>query len=451
MQKIKKILILLFVAIIVLMIVIYLLLQKQVNKQDNQNENTANYGGDISPIEYNNGFSEVSDYTIFFSIENAIEKYEKICKFNIDADYSDTNIYINEDEYLLEIKNEEQRKKAIYDLLDKDYISNNKITIENINKFIFDIDTDTVLVPKRLIYKYGTNINTYIYETYFIKNQKVENKAFIVRVNNKNSTFSIEFVNDEFEDISGLKVNINDESIENTGYNKFSIKSVKTEQVAKEHLDNYKELVMANPSIIYNDYLNDEYKETRYGSLEYFEKYVNENIEEIRKCQLTKYAMESISDNKEQYVCVDQYGNYYIFDESSTMQYTVKFDNYTITTDKFKEAYSKANNEKKVQMNVDKFIQMINRHDYKTSYNCISSGFKKNYLDTQEKFEEYMKNVFFEYNNFEFRNIEQKGSNLYTVTLNITDLTEESSETRNVTIIMQLNDDLDFEMSFGIE
>ena len=62
-----------------------------------------------------------------------------------------------------------------------------------------------------------------------------------------------------------------------------------------------------------------------------------------------------------------------------------------------------------------------------------------------------MKNVFFEYNNFEFRNIEQKGSNLYTVTLNITDLTEESSETRNVTIIMKLNDDLDFEMSFGIE
>ena len=62
-----------------------------------------------------------------------------------------------------------------------------------------------------------------------------------------------------------------------------------------------------------------------------------------------------------------------------------------------------------------------------------------------------MKNVFFEYNNFEFRYIEQKGSNLYTVTLNITDLTEESSEARNVTIIMQLNDDLDFEMSFGIE
>ena len=133
------------------------------------------------------------------------------------------------------------------------------------------------------------------------------------------------------------------------------------------------------------------------------------------------------------------------------MNYEVLLDNYTITTNKFKETYSEANNEKKVQMNVDKFIQMINRHDYKTSYNCISSGFKKNYLDTQEKFEEYMKNVFFEYNKFEFRNIEQKGSNLYTVTLNITDLTEESSEARNVTIIMQLNDDLDFEMSFGIE
>ena len=153
-----------------------------------------------------------------------------------------------------------------------------------------------------------------------------------------------------------------------------------------------------------------------------------------------------------EYVAKDQYGNLYIFKESSDNELIdINLDTYTLRNDKFFEEYNKSSNEKKVQMNVDKFIQMINRHDYKTSYKCISSGFKKNYLDTQEKFEEYMKNVFFEYNKFEFRNIEQKGSNLYTVTLNITDLTEESSEARNVTIIMQLNDDLDFEMSFEIE
>ena len=80
-----------------------LLNQKKVDAE--KNENTENFGGDISPVEYNNGFSEVSDYTIFFSIENTIEKYEKICRFNTEMDYTDTDIYINEDEYLLNIKN----------------------------------------------------------------------------------------------------------------------------------------------------------------------------------------------------------------------------------------------------------------------------------------------------------------------------------------------------------
>ena len=451
MQKIKKILILLFLMIIILIVIIYMLLLNQKKVDAEKNENTENFGGDISPVEYNNGFSEVSDYTIFFSIENTIEKYEKICRFNTEMDYTDTDIYINEDEYLLNIKNNQQKMKAIYDLLDKKYIEKNNITVDNVSQFMFDIDENTTMVPKKLIYKYGNNINTYIYETYFIKNKNVEKKVFIVRVNNKNATFSIEFVNKNVDDISTLEVDVNNDDIENTGYNKFNIKSVKTEQVAKAYMDNYKELVMANASIIYNNYLNDEYKQKRYGSLEAFEKYVNENIEEIRRCQVTKYATESISDNKMQYVCIDQYGNYYIFDESSTMQYTVKFDNYTITTDNFKETYEKAEDEKKVQMNIDKFIQMINRHDYKTSYNCISEGFKNNYLDTQEKFENYMKNIFYEYNNFEFKSIDKKGSNLYTCTFSVTDLTGENSDVKNITVIMQLNDNLDFEMSFGIE
>lgn len=450
MRKIKKILIIVFLIIIILMMCIYMLLRKQQKTEENEIESSENYGGDIEPVKYDNGFLECSDFRIFFSIQNAIEKYEKICKFNIKTDYTDTNIYINEDEYLLNIKNELQRKQAIYDLLDKEYIAKQNITVDNLSKFMFDVDTNTILVPKRLIYKYGTNINTYIYEIYLIKNKNVENKAFILRVNNKNATFSMEFVNDVFDDISSLNVDINDNYIENTGYNKFAIKNVNAEQVAKAHMDYYKYLVMAKPSIIYNDYLSDEYKNKRYGSLKEFEKYINKNIEEIRKCQVTKYMSESIEGGKIQYVCVDQYENYYIFDEDSAMQYKVKFDNYTIITDNFKEKYEKAKDEKKVQMNVDRFIQMINRHDYKTSYDCISSGFKNNYLNTQEKFENYIKSIFFEYNKFEFKNLEQKGSNLYVCNLEITDLTGESSEMNNITIIMELNDELNFEMSFGI-
>ena len=133
------------------------------------------------------------------------------------------------------------------------------------------------------------------------------------------------------------------------------------------------------------------------------------------------------------------------------MDYTMTLDTYTLDNDVFIETYEKSTDEKRIQMNVDKFIQMINRHDYITSYNCISEGFKNNYFNTQEKFENYIKNIFFNYNKFEFKNITKKGSNLYTCDLNITDLTGENTEIKTVTIIMQLNDNLDFKMSFSIE
>lgn len=450
MDKIKKILYMVFLMVIILIITICMLIKGQEKKAgENENVEFSNYGGDATPVKYNNGFEDVIDSRMFFSIENAVNKYEKICRINTDIDYSEE--FFDEDEYLSNIKNDETKNQAIYDLLDKNYIKSKNINAKNVSDFIFNIDSDTIILPKKMIYKYGNNCNTYIYETYFIKGNEIENKSFIVRVNNKNSTFSLEFVNEEYDDINSINVNLNDDDIENTGYNVFKTKNVKTEEVAKAYMDNYKQLVSVNPSVIYNNYMNSNYKSKRYGSLEEFENYVYKNIDEIKRCQVTKYATESLEDGKVQYVCVDQYGNYYIFDESSTMMYNIKFDNYTIATDKFRETYMEADDEKKIQMNIDKFIQMINRHDYKTSYSCISEGFKKNYFDTQEKFENYIKNNFYEYNNFEFESIEKKGSNIYVCKFYITDSTGENSEQREQNIIMQLNDNLDFEMSFGVE
>ena len=450
MDKLKKILILIFIIVIILIGIIYGLLKKQANTENNAaTDNLEDLGGGYEPEEDDNGYKDVTDANIFFTVVNCVERYEKICKLNINNASED--VYINEDEYLLDIKNESQRKEAIIDLLDKKYIKQNNINENNVLDYVFSIDSDSYLISKKMKVKYGTSVNTYLYEVYLVNGQNISEKILIVRMNNSNSTFSIEFVNNTNVDISKIQVLENQDDIENTGYNKFRIKTMKTEEVAQEYMNNYKELVMADPSIIYNEYMDDEYKNNRFGSEEEFKNYINKNIDDIRICQLSKYAKETIEDNKNQYICVDQYDNYYIFDSSSVMQYTIKFDNYTIATDKFKKTYEDAQDEKKVQMNIDKFIQMINRQDYRTSYNCISQGFKNNYLNTQDKFENYIKNILFKYNKFEFKNIEKKGSNLYTCNLNITDLTGENTEVKNITLIMQLNEGLDFEMSFAIQ
>ena len=101
-------------------------------------------------------------------------------------------------------------------------------------------------------------------------------------------------------------------------------------------------------------------------------------------------------------------------------------------------------------MNIDKFFQMINRQDYKTAYSCIAQSYKNNYFKTEEEFITYAKNNFYTYNDVTYKNYEQKGSYLYTFNINLSDLTKENSEEKEIKIIMQLNDDLNFEMSFGM-
>ena len=157
------------------------------------------------------------------------------------------------------------------------------------------------------------------------------------------------------------------------------------------------------------------------------------------------------SENKIEYVCMDQYENTYIFDEDSIMQYKIRFDNYTIPTEKFTATYKLATDEQKIQMNVNKFVQMINRQDYRTSYALIDDGFKSNYFKTNNEFEEFIKSKFFLYNSISFKSIEAKGNNTYVVNVEISDITKESSENKDMTIIMQLKDDMDFVMSFSME
>ena len=450
MEKIKKILVVLFIIIVVLILLIIFLLKRQNQDVNTIVEDDSNeFGEEIILEKDNNGYTDVSDAGTFFSVVDVVKRYEKLCKLNIE--YASPEVYINEDEYLLDIKNEEDRKSAIYNLLDNQYVKKNGITIANVDKYVYTIDIDTILLPKRMKVKYGTESNTYIYEVYLIKDKDVQNKYFIVRTNNSSQTFSLEFINQDIGDIIDLNINENNDSIKNMGYNDFEIETMTIDEITQKYFENYKELVMAKPEIIYKDYLEDEYKQKRYGSFEEYDKYVKDNIDQIETSQITKYTTNMTSENKIEYVCMDQYENIYIFDENSIMQYKIRFDNYTIPTEKFIDTYKSATDEQKIQMNVNKFVQMINRQDYRTSYSLIDDGFKNNYFKTNEDFEKFIKEKFFLYNSISFKSIDTKGNNTYVIKTEISDITEENSENKEITIVMQLKDNMDFVMAFGMD
>ena len=148
--------------------------------------------------------------------------------------------------------------------------------------------------------------------------------------------------------------------------------------------------------------------------------------------------------------CKRIWNNYYIIKEKAIMNYTMEFDTYTILTEKFKETYDKSGDEYKCQMNVDKFFQMINRKDYKTSYKCLADSYKNNYFKTENDFANFVKSNFYKYNKITFKKSEQKGNRLYSFEIELTDITGKNTETKKVNVIMQLKDNYDFVMSFSM-
>lgn len=424
------------------------------NNSENDYNDDGQYleeGKEILPEKDNGGFVNVEDDSIFFSVFNSVERYIYITQYSIlDLDenqYDKEGNYVDFDVtklYLLDIKNENDRLQALYDLFDRNYINSNKISLNNIKQYVSDIDLNTELIPISMKVKYGDNVNTFVLKAY-LKSDKLVQKNFIVRVNNKNETFSIEFKNDD------LNTEENQLDIEKNKFNSFEIENITEEESILKYLEYFKKITLKYPQVAYENYFDEEYREKRFGNLENYKKYINDNLEELQYVQIVKYFSDTTTDNNLYYVGIDQYENTYTFTISASMQYKLKLDNYTIPTDTFKEEYKVANSEKKVQMNIDKFIQMINRHDYKTSYNCLVDSFKSNYFKIQEEFENYIKNNFFAHNELKFKNIEEKENNIYACTIQLTDLTGENSEIKEITIIMKLNDNLDFEMSFSIE
>ena len=125
-------------------------------------------------------------------------------------------------------------------------------------------------------------------------------------------------------------------------------------------------------------------------------------------------------------------------------------DNYTIKNKDYKEKYEKLEVEKKVQSNVYMFLQMINTKDYKHAYELLDNNFKKNNWNSLKEFQEYIQKNFFYYNLLSGSKIKKEGD-YYIYEATIKQDSSSASETKKMTVIMQLGEDTDFVMSFNIE
>lgn len=240
-------------------------------------------------------------------------------------------------------------------------------------------------------------------------------------------------------------------------YNYLEIKATTQERIVNEYLEHYKEEAINYISDAYES-LDEQFKKVKFNSLEEYEQYINNNRSELENIELDKYKINEYNSYTE-YICIDQYNNYYIFNVTNPGEYKVYLDTYTIDLPEFTEKYNNASAQKKVALNINKFTAALNAQDYKYIYSKLADSFKNNYFDNEESLKEYLVNNLYENNEVEFEDFAQEGT-IYTYKIKVTKIISEDEQERyygknapsqNMNIVMQLNEGTDFIMSFSIE
>lgn len=237
------------------------------------------------------------------------------------------------------------------------------------------------------------------------------------------------------------------EEIEKYDYNQYVTKVIGDQDMVNIYFNDYRYYLIYHTEEAYN-LLNEEYREKKFGNLETFQAYVNQNMDQIFNSSVDSFTVSNWDDGK-QYVITDKDGKYYIFQESVVMDYSVILDTYTIDLPEFIEEYNNSTEEEKVLLNLQKVFEAINQQDYAYVYEKLDETFKANNFATLEEFTNYVQENFFSQNSVSASNPESQG-NIYLYEITISDATGENTNTITKTFVMQLQEGTDFVMSFSV-
>ena len=217
----------------------------------------------------------------------------------------------------------------------------------------------------------------------------------------------------------------------------------------------YKALMLSNTNEAYK-YLDNEYRNLKYGSLQEYKDFIISNNDDINDFEMKAYSI-----NENRYVCKDGKDNFYIFNVNKVLDYTVVLDTYTVDLPEFTEKYNKVSAQEKVALNINKVITALNYKDYKYIYNKLADSFKDDYFNNEEELKEYLSNKLYDNNEINFGKFSDEGNGIYTYQIELSEISNENEAAQEgkgdnfarikMNIVMQLKEGTDFVMSFSIE
>ena len=441
MKKLKWIIITVVLIIVVLGVILFFNVQKDLQNTNSTNKDNTSTSdvernddevlksADELGIIPNNTNKEIG-YVEMFTISNCISQY-------LDTLDKTNSKYYGKDEngnMVLNVSEEEINKNI------------NALKSENANNSIQMLNEKNIFTLLDALKIVNGNVDSYIAYGFTTNSDNKYQKDcyFIVNLDNKNNTFSIEELNGSNIDINTVTTNAL-EKIENNSYNEFTYQNISQEYISIKYLENYKKILLAKPELAY-EYLEDEYKSKRYESYDDFYNHIQTIRNKIEEMSVKKYKT---NEDNTQILVKDDDSNIYRFYISGTMKYKIIMYDYIILADSQIKEYNNLKDEEKFDFNVKRWITMLNNREYKYAYKFLDETFRNEKFGSEEKFEKYIQEKYPLTYNYSYEEKNQEG-NVYTADLELSNSDEEFSD-KYITIIMKSDEDANFSLSFEVQ
>ena len=447
MKKIKKYIIISICIIVILIIAI--IIKNLLEKNNNSSNSIEVYN--IEKVEKID-MSQVKDISEYASIEKIVNIYNTAIN-QLDPNLESMMVKLQNGINSEDIKNEysKKAKKTLENILQNEFTninnwesklskySNNKFYINEMKKYSIN-NIDIYLV--NITYDKTNNTNIVIFK---------DTSTFSILPSEYLNNRNIEESNilDVIKELNITQINKNNENV----ITEFNLTD---EKACLKYYYDYLNMLRSDTDKLYST-LDKDYREKRFGNIENFKNYINENKEKLEKAVLLSYKVKDRGKYIE-YMCVDKSENYYIFNATAAMKYTIYLDTYTVDLPEFKEKYEKANDKEKVILNTGKIIAAINNQDYKYVYSKLAESFKQNKINSEESLKEILQKNIYRKNEIKVDEVEREG-NIYTCKARIIKKDEDGEEipegkdapSKNFNIVMQLKEGSDFVMSFSVK
>ncbi len=392
-----------------------------------------------------------NDCNRFYAVKGCVEKFYTY--YGTMYQSQDNNSLMPEEVKAKQAENKQKHAESLYQMLAPEYISFSGITKENIISKLPKMEIPVINITNMYVSEKTANVFVYIVSGTLRgrQNGELQNFQVMLEVDKINKTFRIylqDYIREKYKNIKlGNEIEIQVPSgIEKNTYNSYDAKNILEETYVQDLFKKWKEEVLYQSELAYK-HIDAEYKNKKFSTIEKFQAYRKNNLRKYVIMELDKYQ-KTQKDGYTQYACIDKAGNYYIFKETSIMNYTMLLDTYTVDQPEFIEKYEKMTENQKVQANIQKVFDAINLGDYEYMYNKLDQTFKNTYFKTQTEFENYIKKNFFSNNSIGYRDY-QKNEEIYLYNIQISN--KQGVGTIQKKVVMQLKEGTDFVMSFNVE